>query len=433
MSLLAASDYTKETYLPVLIHQLENDNTALLGILGKSTKDASSVIEGRKTVLKLRVGDSKGQGNMREGGDFPDPGDPNYAEAEVTAARIAHTSLYTAHEIAYLNGSRAAAAPVIAEKMMTAKEAMQRDIERQAVGDGTGAIAAVASSSGSTITLQTTGQRGRDRYIYLDEPNRATYNIVDPTTGAQEVGDFTVSEINEGTNVLTCSTTMTAAANNDLLVMQGAWGSGGAYDSIDFAGIKAMVDDGNEYMGIDRSSAANSFWRAIVDDNSGTLRTLADLDVFRLFSRMARRGGKQPRGDDYCAITSPGGFYAYQNLLLPSVRYNMTETADIGWGQPLNFNGVRLYNHIHAPRNRIYVLRKSSMKFVKPKHTANVGGDLLQFIPGAEGIYHRATASSGQGHADKVYTYLAGFLGMMTERPRDHGMLDDIEEVAGAY
>lgn len=431
MSLIAASDYTKETYLPVLIHQIENDNTTLLGILGKTTRNAESVIEGRKTYLKLRVGDSKGQGNIREGGDFPDPGDPDYKQAELTAARIAHTSVYTSHEIAYLNGSRAAAAPVIAEKMMTAKESMQRDLERQAIGDGTGVIAGIASSLGSTVTLQTTGQRGRDRYIYLDEPGRATYNIVDPTTGAQQVGDFTVTDINESTNVLTCSTTMTAAANNGLLVVQGDWALAGAFDSLDFAGIKAMVDDGNVYMGIDR--ATNPFWRATVDDNGGTERTLADVDIWRLFNKMARRNGKQPRGDEYVAISSPGTWHAYQNLLLPSVRYSMTEMADIGWGQPLNMNGVRLYNHIHAPRNRIYVLRKPSIKFVKPKHAANLNGDLLTFLTGANGIYHQATASSGQGYADKTFTYLAGFLGMYTERPRDHGMLDDIAEVGGTY
>lgn len=440
MSLTAASNYTKDVWLPQLVHQLENSKDTFFGILGKSTMNAERVVEGRKTYVSLRVGDSKGQGNIREGGDFPAPGDPDYKRAELSCARIAHTSVYTSHEIALLNGTRAAAAPVIAEKMMTAKDAMTRDIERQALGDGTGVIAKVASSSGSTVTLQTTGQTGRDRFIFLDEPNRATYAIVDPSDGSDQVsGAFRVSAINETTNVLTCvdtagsSKTMTAAANNDLLVMQGDWGVGGAFDSLEFAGLKAMIADDNTYLGINRTTGGNEFWRSIVDDNSGTTRSITDLDVFRLMNKMARRQGTQPKGNDYVAIASPGTYQAYHSLLIPSLRYTLSEVPDIGWGQPLNFNGIRLYNHIHAPRNQVNVIKKESVKFIKPRYEGNVAGDLLQFIPGHDGIFFQATAASGQGYADAKYTYLAGFLGMYTERPRDHGKLDDITEVAGAY
>lgn len=434
MSLLAVSNYTKDVWLPRLIHQLENNNDTFFGIIGKRTMQADRIVEGRKTMLKLRVGDSKGQGNIREGGDFPTPGDPDYAEAEIGCARIAHTISFTSDEIAYLDGTPAAAAPIVGEKMLTAKEAMTRDIERQAIGDGTGVLAVVASSTSNTITLQTTGQVGRDRYIWIDDIGRATYNIVDPTDGSTQVGNFTVTGINEGTNTLTCAgATMSGASNNDLVVMQGNWASGGVFDSLEFQGLKAMVDDGNTYMGIDRSQAANAWWRAIVDDNSGATRNITDVDVFRLFNKMARRQGKQPSGNEYVSVASPGAWQAYHQMLVPAMRYTLSETPDIGWGQPLNFNGVRLYNHIHAPRNRIYVIRKSSVKFAKPKYSGKLNGDLLTFLSGTNGIFFQANAASGQGHADRTFAYLAGYLGMYTERPRDHALLDDVAEIAAAY
>jgi len=429
----SSSAFAKDVWLPGLNYELLAEPGTLLGWLGSYADSRVTVdIEGRRSYIKLRIGDSLGQASISQGGDFPDPGDPTYDEASMSLAHLAHAISFTMEEMALLESTEAAAVPIMAEKMNAAKEAMSSDIERQAWGDGTGVLANVASSSGSTITLDatTTSQVDRDRYLWIDDANRARYDVVHGTTGAQQVTGFTVSDINESTNVLTCSATMTAATSAGVVVRNGTWASGGAYYSLEMPGIKAAVDNNNTYMGIDRTASGKGYWQSVVDDNSGTLRPLTEELIHSVMNKIARRAGRQPTGD-YAAFGSFGTYTAYHQIITPGLRYTLESTPDIGFGRPLEMLGVPLYRGARCPRNQIYVLKKDSLKFVRPKH--NKPGDLLNFVNLGGSEFFLKNASSGQGHSASVVAYLDGFLGMMTTRPRDHAVLGDITEVAGTY
>jgi len=429
----SSSAFAKDVWLPGLNYELLAEPGTLLGWLGSYADSRVTVdIEGRRSYIKLRIGDSLGQASISQGGDFPDPGDPTYDEASMSLAHLAHAISFTMEEMALLESTEAAAVPIMAEKMSAAKEAMSSDIERQAWGDGTGVLANVASSSGSTITLDatTTSQVDRDRYLWIDDANRARYDVVHGTTGAQQVTGFTVSDVNESTNVLTCSATMTSATSAGVVVRSGTWASGGAYNSLEMPGIKAAVDNNNTYMGIDRTASGKGYWQAVVDDNSGTLRPITEELIHGVMNKIARRAGRQPTGD-YAAFGSFGTYTAYHQIITPGLRYTLESTPDIGFGRPLEMLGVPLYRGARCPRNSIYVLKKDSLKFVRPKH--NKPGDLLNFVNLGGSEFFLKNASSGQGHSASVVAYLDGFLGMMTTRPRDHAILGDITEVAGTY
>ena len=434
MSLYSSSSaFAKDVWLPGLNYELLAEPGTLLGWLGSYADSRVTVdIEGRRSYIKLRIGDSLGQASISQGGDFPNPGDPTYDEASLNLAHLAHAISFTMEEMALLESTEAAAVPIMAEKMNAAKEAMSSDIERQAWGDGSGVLANVASSSGSTITLDatTTSQVDRDRYLWIDDANRARYDVVHGTTGAQQVTGFTVSDVNESTNVLTCSTTMTSATSAGVVVRSGTWASGGAYYSLEMPGIKAAVDNNNTYMGIDRTASGKGYWQAVVDDNSGTLRPITEELIHGVMNKIARRAGRQPTGD-YAAFGSFGTYTAYHQIITPGLRYTLESTPDIGFGRPLEMLGVPLYRGARCPRNSIYVLKKDSLKFVRPKH--NKPGDLLNFVNLGGSEFFLKNASSGQGHSASVVAYLDGFLGMMTTRPRDHAILGDITEVAGTY
>lgn len=434
MSLYSASSaFAKDVWLPGLNYELLAEPGTLLGWLGSYADSRVTVdIEGRRSYIKLRIGDSLGQASISQGGDFPDPGDPTYDEASLNLSHLAHAISFTMEEMALLESTEAAAVPIMAEKMTAAKEAMSSDIERQAWGDGTGVLANVASSSGSTITLDatTTSQVDRDRYLWIDDANRARYDVVHGTTGAQQVSAFTVSDIAESTNVLTCSKSMTSATSAGVVVRSGTWASGGAFNSLEFPGIKAAVDNNNTYMGIDRTASGKGYWQAVVANNSGTLRPLTEELIHGVMNKIARRAGRQPTGD-YAAFASFGTYTAYHQIITPGLRYTLESTPDIGFGRPLEMLGVPLYRGARCPRNTIFVLKKDSLKFVRPKH--NKPGDLLNFVNLGGSEFFLKNASSGQGHSASVVAYLDGFLGMMTTRPRDHAVLGDISEVAGTY
>lgn len=436
LSSTSSDGFLKNVWLPGYINQYENAEGTLLGLFFKG-KEAVQ-IEGANTFFKVKVGDSLGQEVLAEGGDYPASGDVSSAQATVTAAHLAHTIELTSEEAAYYDSGSAAAEPIISMKMDAAMETMARDIERQSWMDGTGILANIASSSGSTITLDatTTSQVDRDRYIWLDDANRRRYDVVHGTTGADQVAGFTVSNIAyPATEVVTCSATMTSAASTGVLVNSGDWATGGAFRSLEFAGLQAMIDDNNTYLGINRGSAGNGYWQAVISEGgSGALRDVTEAIVMGFLSKMARRrtDGKQPRGGDYMGFANSGSWIAYHNLLLPAQRYT-TETPELGWGAPIPMRGIMLYEDIHCPRNGIMVVHKPSVKYVKAKHAANLSGDLLRFNELNGQMWFQKTGATAGRYAAARQAFLEGFIGMMTTRPRNHGWLRDINEVGSAY
>lgn len=436
MTLFAnAEAFAKDTFLPGYLNQFENSKGTLYGLLGNQSVD----IEGRKTQFKVRIGDSTGGGVIAQGGDFFQPGDVMTQDATVRAAHLSHTIGFDDEELSYLDSGEAAAAPIMKTKMDAAFEAMDRYIERQAWGDGTGRLAVRASAPGGavmTLSASATSQLDRDRFIWIDDSNRNDYMVVNPTTGAATMaGPVRIIAINESTNQVTFSASV-AGSNGDVIVpfSPAGWNNGaGAFRSLEFEGLQAMLNTSNTYLGLSRT--ANPWWVPTVLGNSGALRAMSDALAFELVNKVRRRrgDGKAPSRADYIAFASPGSWTAYHNLMSPGLRYTLGEVPDIGWEQPINMLGVPLYSDIRAPRNGIMLLHKPSIRFVKAKHRSNVGGDLFKFLDRGAGIFFQANASNGQAHSAKVFAYLDGFLGMYTDRPRNHGWLQDIIEIGSTY
>lgn len=432
MSLWGTSnDYGKDTWLAGFNSQLENSKGTLLEWIGLRADD-SVTVEGRRAYMKIELGDSLGQATISEGGDYPTPGDLTADEALLNLAHLTHAIKFSTEEVAFLDSGAAAAAPIMSKKLAKAREAMERDIERQAWMDGTGILANEASDSGSTVTLDatTTSQVDRDRYIWLDDANRMRYDLVHGTTGAQAVTGFTITDINETTNVITCSATMTAGDASHVIVRSGDWASGGAFRSLEFPGVQALVDDDNTYLGIDRTGAGLGAWKSIVVGNSGTLRDMTEVLGHTLINRMARRasGGAPPSGDQYGVFANFGSWTAYHQIMSPGLRYTINEKPDVAWPS-IDFFGLPLYRNVHCPKNGYVALKKNSIHFVRPKHNGRgMLKGLFDFMTLNGSIFFLGNAASGAGHSSQVFAYLDGFLGMYSDRPRDHGWLRDINE-----
>lgn len=433
----SASDYAKDTWLPVYPDMLTRSEGSMFQLLGLNP-DSRVKIEGRKTYMKIQVGDDLGFGMVSQGGDYPDAGDIASDEATLELARFADTISFDAHEMALLDSLSAAAAPIMQKKMDASRKRVLRELERQAIMDGTGVLAKVASISTPDVVLDVAGSAYAERnpYTWIDDPNRQRINIVDPSSGADQLssaGYRTITAINESTNTITLSGASTGAASGDLIVTYSPAGfaSGGSFASPEFDGLLAMIDDGNNYLGIDRSTVAQ--WRATVLDNSGTLRDLTDnltLDLVTKVGRRSESGMITP--SEYCAIADPGVWNAYHNLMAPGIRYTIGEKPDIGWGGRafLPMHDVPLYKHFQAPRHQILMVHKPSVGFVGPKHDTS---SIVTFMERGGSIFFQANASSGAGHADKVFAYITGWMGMYTERPRNHGRLDDLNLTSPAY
>lgn len=433
-----ASDYAKDTWLPVYPDQLAQQEGSLLQMLGLST-DERVKIEGRRAYMKIQVGDDLGFGIVSQGGDLPAGGDIASDEATLNLVRFADAIEFDAHEMALLDSLNAAAAPIMAKKQSASAMRVRREIERMAIMDGTGILAKVASEVGSTITLDHAGTSYGERnpFTWIDDPNRSYYMCVDPATGADVMtvvpGKFRIASTSESGYTVTSEFDTGGSAADDVIVTYhpAGWAVGGAFTSPEYAGLLGLIDDGNTYLGIDRTAVQQ--WQSTVIDNSGTLRDITDNLVHELMNKVGRRsenGVLIP--SEYMGLADPGTYTSYHNLMSTGLRYTVSESPDIGWGgRPyLSMDGVPLYKHNHAPRHQILLVHKKSVGFVGPKHDTS---SIVQYIERNGSIFFQQTASSGQGYADKTVAYIAGFIGQYSERPRNHGRLDDLNLTAPAY
>jgi len=440
MSLYAtASDYAKDTWLPVYPDMLTRSEGSMFQLLGLNP-DSRVKMEGRRTYMKIQIGDDLGFGIIAQGGDYPAPGDIASDEATLELARFADTIQFDAHEMALLDSLNAAAAPIMEKKMSASRTRVLRELERMAIMDGSGKLAKVASEVGSVITLDVAGSEYSERnpYTWIDDPNRSFYGVIDPTDGTWQTSaadSFTISLIAESSNEVTASIDTGGAAAGDYIVTYhpgtDAYSSGGSYASPEFDGILAFLSTSNTYLGISQTSVPQ--WRSTVLSNSGTLRDLTEALTLDLVTKVGRRSEKgMLTPSDYVAICDPGVWNSYHNLLSSGLRYTISEMPDIGWGgrQALNMHGIPLVKHFQAPRHDICLLHKDSIDFVGPKHDTS---SIVKFEEHGGSIFFKKNASSGGGYADAALCMITGWMGMKTDRPRNHGRLTDLNLTSAAY
>jgi len=433
-----ASDYAKDTWLPVYPDMLTRSEGTLLNLLGLST-DERVKIEGRKAFMKVQIGDDLGFGVIGQGGDYPASGDIASDEATLSLMRFADTIEFDGHEMALLDSLNAAAAPIMQKKMSASRMRVLRELERMAIMDGTGILAKVASEVGSVMTLDVAGSAYSERnpYTWIDDPNRSYYLCVDPTTGADQMsvvpGKFLITLINEGTNAVTSSNDTGGSAAADVIVTYhpAGYATAGSFASPEFVGLLGMIASTGTYMGIDRAAVPQ--WGSTVIDNSGTLRDITKNLVDELCNKVSRRsesGMLVP--SEYCGLADPGVWTAYENLMSTGIRYTISESPDIGWGgrEYLSMNGVPLYKHAQAPRHQIMLVHKKSAGFVGPKHDHS---SIVKFEEHGGSIFFKKNAATGSGYADASLAMITGWMGMYTERPRNHGRLNDLNLTAPAY
>ena len=422
MSLSTLNDLAYDTWEPGLNDELETTTGSLYSFLQKSSKD----VKGRKTFIKFLKGRSLGVANIDEGGQFPDAGDPSYDEAEIALKRIAATVEFTLDEMDLLNGRDAAALPVVQHKLDDLVRTVRRDVVRQTWGDGSAKLANCASVSGQVITLDatTTDQIDRDRYNWLEE-NGLKIDVLHGTTGAAQATGLTVTDINRTTNAVTVVGTASSVTSAGVIVRSGnAYGVSSAYTSREFTGLMGAISETNTYLTIDRTVSGNGYWwKSNVLDNSGTLRPVTLDVILQLINEMNRRTGKAPLDSDHAFFANLGVWSAYGEQLQPSVRYQGYSKMDMGWPE-LEIFGVPLYGDIHCPHNNLFLIHKPSFAYRVPKYQdrgtfqfQNMDGSVWRYVPGTS------------GYKAKVQSHLTGMMTLLTEHPRMHGRVDDLEEL----
>lgn len=438
-----ASPFSKDVWAAGATEQFEDTPGLLFNMLDQIEPDR---VQGRNYFFKLDIGDSLGQGMVTpQGGAFPEAEDPEWSEAKITLARLAHTASLTMDEWELLNSDAAAAVNVVASKIEKATKKMTRELARQTHGDGTGILARCdATTASTTVNLQTdpTNQYDRDRLNWL-VARRVLVDIVDATTGAPitngtkrrvvAVSGSTITLDSAGGNVTTTT--------NHRITWAGSVSdfSAGTYVSGEVVGLGQLMKRQRTFMGLNSSVVGNDYWDPIVvyGSSPGTPEAFSLGRLQSLYVRMARTAtdGMQPSPQSGHTLFSSHGVAAHAMATLANkIQYMNPGThesrADFGF-QEIEGLGLRWFTDAHYANNVLDCLKiqgETGLRFARPMNPMQ---GLLDFVTTGSGdMWHLQNNPSGTGHKAAMNAYLTGQFGFVCLKPSDHGRLDDVTSVS---
>ena len=174
-------------------------------------------------------------------------------------------------------------------KMMEAgfKRRVLKLLNADLISDGLGKLAVLPAADNDT-TITVNALPSVDVGLVVD--------VMDASDNNTKIGDSrTVSAIDTVNRTITISgASLSGTAAGDYFVIQDTVATGYSYHT---NGLLGIIDDAappapkGDFGGIDRGTAGNEFWEAVVLDNSGTNRALTEDLMMQLEDNVREKGG----------------------------------------------------------------------------------------------------------------------------------------------
>lgn len=195
-----------------------------------------------------------------------------------------------------------------------------RNLNSDLIDNGKGRLGVMAAADDNT-TITLTGLPRVEQGMVID-----VMDLSDDDTKLED--SATVTAVNTITREVTLSGAPASTAAGDYLVIEDTTDDS-VSDSLHSHGLLGVVDDADpaavvgDYGGIDRGTAGNEYWEAVVLDNGGVARPLTEdlllramdgarekgsgmLDAWFSNLAIARRYHEILRNDTYVALSAPG-------------------------------------------------------------------------------------------------------------------------------
>lgn len=402
-TLAVVDSLLKEIYEPRMRDQLQSDTIALSRIEGTS-EGVTSEVGGKYVTFPIRTRRNHGIGARAENTVLPVAQSQKYA-----AARVSLTYLYGAVELTGQTMELAdknfqAFTSALEQELTGLRQTLAKDMNRQTYGTSAG-ILATASGAGSNTTFVCTDAQAQ----YLEVGMQL--DIFDTSAaGLMTGGQFEITAIVSaaGTTTVTYTGASGAAtAAGDTLHRFGS-------RNLETIGFKDIVLDSGTLYNV--NPATEPVWKAINNNNGGTLRALSEGLMTKVGDDVRKNGGKTT-----VIFTTMGVRRAYAALLQQQRRYNNT-TEFAGGFKGLTFTtdagDIPLVSDWDCQANRAYFINEKEIKMYRESEWSWMNRD------GSN--WQRKITSAGSFDAYQATMYKYCQLG--THRRNSHALLDDITE-----
>ncbi len=389
-TLTAADAILKELYVGPIIEQI-NQKKYLLEQIERDSDHVEHT--GRKAVVPVHKNRNWGQSSIADGGTLPTAGRQAWADALIPIRAHTLGIELTDMSIEATKNDKGAFISLLTAETQGAATDLSKNLNRQAFGEGTGAL--VSKESVKTVAA------GADTHLTFAKEADLQYLQVGMIVDLVKESNGKI----EAKGVLATEITERSVANKEIVVSVTTAGEVKTTDKFnlyfknsyknEIDGLRNIVNKSRELHSIDSSAAGNAYWNANLVDAK---EAAAGED---LFEQLADNVGAQGNGEVEVFLTSRGVKRRLANTYQSQKRFNdKTATQIAGGYSAIMVNEVPVVADDDAPKGFAFGLNKSAFKWFQQ----NDPGWLQQ---GNAGIFHLKHGVSNAG--EFVNSWIAFF------------------------
>lgn len=360
----------KDLYLGPIAEQLNNEVLMLSRLEPRSQE-----ITGRKAIVPLHVGRSGGIGARGEDEDLPAAGNQRYDDAIYNLKYLYGRVRVTGPSIELTSSDAGAFLETLKGELDGIRTDLKRDLARQVYGDGSAAVASLATNTAQTTVTISSAEPLLKGYLYVGQ----NVDIGDTSNPQSVAANRQITAVNTATPSVTISGAAVTTTTSHRFFLQGSAGPSTTYGSREIDGLTKIIPDAPGASGdvvgqINANAAGKEYWRSLVKTSAGANPTL---DEMQQSYGLVRRAG----GETSLVVTSFGVQRLYFNLLQSQVRYVEPMKLQSGF-QTLEHMGKPIIADIDAPFGKMYFIDERFLKVYSNRdwHFLDRDGTTLKWV-----------------------------------------------------
>ncbi len=396
-TLATITPYLKEVYQGRIREQLNTDTKTLKRIL-RSSAGVTSEVGGKYVTFPIHTRRNSGVGSRNELEALPIPGRQGHAAARV-GLKYAYGGLQlTGQAISLSDSDPKSFAKALDNEIDGLKNDLQKDMNRQVYGDGSGAIGTAATAVVGTNNVVVTDAR-------LFQIGALVDLITLPSTVTAAAR--TITAIVLATNTITLSGAVFTTAVGQIVVRNGSFGR-------EITGFRSIVAATGTLYNVDPTIEPE--WAATEDANGGVNRALSEGRMITMADNIRTRGGKTT-----VIFQSLGVRRAYFNLLSQQ-RQVVNEQKFTGGFTGLAFTTddgeIPSVADVDAPLNTQWFINEDALTFYRDEEWSwlDRDGSMWKQVRDVSGDY------------DAYYARMVEYHELGTDRRNTHGVIKDLTE-----
>lgn len=297
---------------------------------------------GRQYIVPAHTSRNEGVGARSETGTLPTAGQQGWTDLKDTIKHNYGVIRLTRFAIRLSNRNEGAFLKLLEGETKGLVKDIRKDVNRQAYGSQTGALAAVTADGANTVTVDSV------QYLRVN----MIIDLVDSTNDTVLATARTITAINASTKVVTYSGADVAATANHRLCRTGSWKQ-------EINGLGNIINNTGTLHSVDSTAPANNWHKSIVQAAGGN-QFSEDLGQ-QVIDGVGGGGNSEVE----LLITTRGIRRRYVNTLKSQKRFNDAQSVTLRGGfKAVMFNEMPLVFDDDCPKGNMYFLDLDSLMWI---------------------------------------------------------------------